>query len=129
MNREHWKSMLPIITAFAEGKRVQFHQDKEVWINLKKNVDFQEHPSNYRIAPEPKLRPWKSEEVPLGAWVRYKKPTTHTGKWLITGVGDSGEIGVAGWYFYTNTYLLDQYEHSTDGGKTWLPCGVLEGGE
>jgi hypothetical protein len=22
--------------------------------------------------------------------------------------------------------LLKLYEHSTDGGKTWLPCGVVE---
>ena len=125
MNREHWKAVLPFVTAFAEGKDVRLNGDQE----KSEDLGFCAPASEYYIAPEPKLRPWKSEEVPLGAWVSYKKPTTRTGKWLISGVGDSGEIGVSGWFSYTNEYLLDQYEHSTDGGKTWHPCGVLEGGE
>lgn len=61
---------------------------------------------------EPKLRPWKAEEVPLGAWQKHKGDDPH--KWLIA----------------TSQGLYDDWLanclHSIDQGKTWLPCGVKE---
>lgn len=84
---------------------------------------------------KPKLRQWKPEEVPVGAQIRNKSE----GKFraLIVCVMDTGRIGFA----YnepdesgdtrlaasTPEDALHFREHSLDGGKTWLPCGVMEG--
>lgn len=62
---------------------------------------------------EPKLRPWKPEEVPLGAQRRFVGTKL---RWLITNDGD--ENAIKDWF--------KNCEHSTDGGKTWHPCGVIE---
>ena len=74
-----------------------------------------------RPRPEPKLRPWKRDEVPLDAWFRVKGETL---KYRLLQIGES-HVG-----FMRGTYgvavLIDGWEHSIDGGKTWLPCGVLE---
>jgi hypothetical protein len=77
----------------------------------------------FRIAPEPpakRYRPWTPEEVPVGAVTR---PKVGGDILMIIGridgallAGDSGP--------YPLSALLDAREHSTDNGKTWLPCGV-----
>jgi hypothetical protein len=82
----------------------------------------------YRIAPTPKLRPWKPEEVPLPSVIRSKETNA---RWLaltasVSGISTAncnkaGETVVSS---FVN--LLEHNEHSTDSGKTWLPCGVLE---
>lgn len=82
---------------------------------------------DYRIKPEPKLRPWKPEEVPVGALVRRKcYRFAHN---LIISRDDGGAFG----FIEDNTGLkwIDKglhgdFEFSTDGGKTWKPCGVEE---
>lgn len=59
----------------------------------------------------PKLRPWTVEEVPLGAWMREVRV-----KQIRMIINTMNEVRRKDW--------LDFYEHSTDGGKTWKPCGV-----
>ena len=54
MNREHWKELLPIITAFANGDDVE-----EYWMPLEdwqkeQSPTFERDPSRYRIAPKPR---------------------------------------------------------------------------
>ena len=73
MNREHWKAMLPIIQAFVEGKTVECKKwgKNHVWEAVVE-PRFDADASEYRIKPESKLRPWKPEEVPIGAVVRDK---------------------------------------------------------
>jgi len=68
----------------------------------------------YRIKPTAKLRPWTSDEVPIGAWMRTQIDREY--RWLIVNSGHRPHR--ASW--------LKECEHSTDGGKTWLPCGVEE---
>lgn len=124
MNRKEWKKRLPVIQAFVEGKRIEVKTGSK-WLECD---DPHFHHSLYRIAPEPKLRPWTAEEVPLGAWVRRKGTTIPVflmvcvGPELITTHGATDT-------FHKFSQFLEYAEHSTDGGKTWLPCGVLEGGE
>ncbi len=73
MNREHWKAMLPIITAFVEGKTVQISQFEGAgWKDIGDGAIWMKEAGRYRIKPEPKLRPWKPEEVPVGAVVRRR---------------------------------------------------------
>ena len=68
----------------------------------------------YRRKPTATLRPWTADEVPLGMQARnFKYPKT---RWLIDRT--SSEENRIDW--------CKNYEHSTDGGKTWLPCGVME---
>jgi hypothetical protein len=71
---------------------------------------------------EPKLRQWTPDEVPLGSWARRDSDGF---RGLITAVGEiSAAIGLD---FYGLSELSKEWTHSTDNGKTWLPCGVEEG--
>jgi hypothetical protein len=49
MNRQHWKELLPFITAFANGERVET-QEGGGWVKLTE-PRFQGRPETYRIAP------------------------------------------------------------------------------
>ena len=59
MTREEAKEMLPIIKAFAEGKTIQLFTNG-IWEGAE-NPSFEEL-SRYRIKPEPKYRPFKTQE-------------------------------------------------------------------
>ena len=80
MKREEAKELLPIIQAFAEGKVIQC---KNCITNEWRDFDepaFNGLPNNYRIKPQPKYRPFKSQEEcwnemhkhPDFGWVKYK---------------------------------------------------------
>ena len=62
MTREEVKELLPIIQAFAEGKAIQFRCKTGEWLNILSEFDFTLSPDDYRIKPEPKYRPFKSQE-------------------------------------------------------------------
>lgn len=60
MTREQAKELLPIMQAFAEGKIIQVLDEGE-WFDLRE-PDFKKSTNRYRIKPEPKYRPFKSQE-------------------------------------------------------------------
>ena len=60
MTREQAKELLPIIQAWAEGKNIQFLSDGE-WHDINQ-ADFTCYPDKYRIKPEPKYRPFKTQK-------------------------------------------------------------------
>lgn len=69
MNRQQAKELLSIIKAYAEDKTTQYYCKSENphWIDIEsnevnQNVDFSNNPSRYRIKPESKYRPFKSQE-------------------------------------------------------------------
>ena len=64
MTKEEAKELLPIIQAYAEGKKIQYRNYSDEWIDVKENerLSFTRLPSDYRIKPEPKFRPFKSQE-------------------------------------------------------------------
>lgn len=83
------------------------------------------------IPEPPKLRPWKPEEVPVGALIRGSR----YGVRVILGCGSDTDcefkyvlyIGGNGKIAGDSLEGCLRYrEHSTDFGKTWRPCGVLE---
>lgn len=78
-----------------------------------------------RRQPQPKLRAWKPEEVPVGALVRMNW-TDKEYRWVLATFKNGKAFGG----FYDDGIdpfaLLSNFEHSIDGGKTWLPCGVVE---
>ena len=80
MTRKEAKKMLPIIQAYAEGKAIQIKKEGD-WLEVSKNTEvyFSESPSDYRIKPEPKYRPFRTQEecwkemhkhLDFG-WIRY----------------------------------------------------------
>lgn len=126
MTREHWKQLLPIIAAFAEGKEIEFLNFKGIWekCNYAEKLAFDRPAGKYRVKPEPKLRPWKDGEIPLGALWKGKASTfVFTAEWV-----NLFEIGIN-----SNTIkpenLAEIWLHSLDNGRTWLPCGVMEDGQ
>lgn len=79
MTKEEAKELLPIIQAYSEGKTIQIKKEGD-WLEVGENTEvyFSESPSDYRIKPEPKYRPFKSQEecwnemlkhYPLG-WIK-----------------------------------------------------------
>ena len=79
MTRKEAKEMIPIIQAYAEGKTIQF-LDGGKWLDVYE-TDFHESTYKYRIKPEQKYRPFKSQEdccqemlkhQPFG-WLKSKK--------------------------------------------------------
>ena len=62
MTREEVKELLPIIQAFAEGKTIQFKTKDRPWFDLLDNNLEMREVFKYRIKPEPKYRPFKTQE-------------------------------------------------------------------
>lgn len=60
MTREEVKELLPIMQAFAEGKTIEFSNQGGAW----RKTDYPIWTSNgrYRIKPESKYRPFKTQE-------------------------------------------------------------------
>lgn len=128
------KDFIPILQAAAEGKTIQRRnyaicgEWEDFYIG--EMLHFNMPVEDYRIKPEPKFRPWKPEEVPVGALIRFQPhDSTIVGKYLIIASDFAGIV-------YCNTisnpvlqksslHNLLKYEHSIDYGKTWLPCGVM----
>ena len=64
MTREQAKELLPIIQAFAEGKDIQIRNiTDDGWDDINDDrMSFCAKAEAYRIKPEPKYRPFKSQE-------------------------------------------------------------------
>ena len=60
MTREEIKELLPIMQAWAEGKTIQV-KEKGRWVELCID-DFTRSPDRYRIKPQQKYRPFKTQE-------------------------------------------------------------------
>lgn len=105
----------PIVKAHAEGKKIQFREDKTN--NWELTCDPRWDPEcEYRIAPEPKVRPWTMDEVPIGRVAIHK---TCKAKALITGVGRDGRVYLGDWNGPPEV-ILDLWV--MDDGS---PCGVI----
>ena len=115
MNIEETKECIRVMQAFVDGKEVE-HWYYEMWVKIHvPRWDWGN--TEYRIKPTPVLRPWTADEVPLGAWMRDVSKQDY--RWLIHTSGNAD----------TRKDWLVGYEHSTDSGKTWHPCGVMEEGK
>ena len=91
MTREEAKQLLPIIKAFAEGKTIEYSNQGEPWVET--DCPLWRSNCEYRIKPEPKYRPFKSQEEcwneilkhqPFG-WVRS---TMSDSLYLIESISD-----------------------------------------
>jgi hypothetical protein len=112
MNIEQTKEAIKVMQAFVDGKEVE-HWYYEMWVKIHvPRWDWVN--TEYRIKPTAKLRPWTADEVPLGAWMRKKQDLTC--RWLLSMTANDA----------VRKDMSECSEHSTDGGKTWHPCGVME---
>ncbi len=116
MNIEQTKEAIRVMQAYVDGKEVEVEVkllNSSCWIPAETPC-WDWNSCIWRIKPTAKLRPWTADEVPLGAWIRFKKAPydRHLLGWV------SGQADRELW--------LEEREHSIDGGKTWLPCGVVE---
>jgi len=117
MTKEQCREAGATMIAWADGKSIQYRQrDQSEWFDIEPactatilSWDWDEF--DYRVKPEPKLRPWTEDEVPLGSQLRYKGDTSRS----LLGITATDEI---------RKEWLEEREYSIDGGKTWLPCGV-----
>ena len=125
MTREQTKEAICVMQAYVDGEEVQYSpkqgKGSYFWTTTDNPLWNWEH-YDYRIKPTPVLRPWTSDEVPLGAWLRHRGQGR---KAVIIDVTFDQQIGIHGSYF-SPQFVLAYCEHSLDGGKTWLPCGVEE---
>ena len=82
MTREEAKELLPIIQAYAEGKQIQDAiEGLTDWVDTDEiNLEYEGQKIKHRIKPEPKYRPFKTQEEcwnemmkhrPFG-WVKSK---------------------------------------------------------
>lgn len=63
MTREEAKEWLPIIQAWAEGKTIQYQiNPRSRWTDIINDLYTSNPTSNYRIKPQPKYRPFKTQE-------------------------------------------------------------------
>lgn len=131
MNRTIAKRLIekyiPMLSAYANGSNIEYKDTLGKW----KCVDFfnfQDYAETHelRIKPEPRLRPWKEEEVPVGAIIRGVTSGSTASTILSTSKGKlyftdgRGEIT---WNFLDAGMMGSEY--STDFGKTWQSCGIL----
>jgi hypothetical protein len=113
MNIEQTKEAIRVMQAFVDGNEVESMYDGKWAIIYAPRWNWDN--TEYRIKPTAKLRPWTADEVPL--WCQLRSKSYHPDhRYLITTSGHTTLREV--W--------LNEYEHSIDGGKTWLHCGVVE---
>lgn len=128
MNSSNAKDYLPLIQAMAEGKQIQAIDFSGAWVD-RNELNFTGPLANYRITPESKLRAWTHLEVPLGAWARSQKDPEKGVQMLIVSAWKNGikfmDASPDGSQ-HSFESALQYLEHSTDGGKTFKPCGVME---
>lgn len=121
MTPEDATKWLPILRAYADGKEIQGRTDSGSWESARQ-WSFADPVDNYRVKPRTVLRPWRAEEVPVGALWRYKdSPDTRC---LILGVTQEGYIQDTEGAFSRQT-ALEKFEWLTN-DDNWLPCGVEE---
>ena len=82
--------------------------------------------------PPPTIRPWTRGEVPINSFFMLKDDPDHN-QFVLTLERENGLLmGIQSCHWSTQslpemfTHMLTYFIHSTDGGKTWKPCGVEE---
>lgn len=127
MTKDQAKLLLPIITAYAEGKTIQMKDCRGDW-HHSTNPDFTRGPENYRIEPKSKYRPFNDMDeclaemknhFPYGWLERPETQHEERNQELIVGLNDS--------YLYMNEYSRtyeDAFNNATfvDGS----PFGIKE---
>ena len=127
MTKEEVKELLPIMQAFAEGDEIQYRNNYNEWIDVKtgEGLCFTRPSSCYRIKPEPKYRPFKSQEEcwqemlnhqPFG-WIKDKED----GHYSMVAMVDDAVIRISGNKDWFIDEIMNNYTFA-DG----IPFGIKE---
>ena len=127
ITRENAKELLPIIKAFAEGKPIQDKIEGVTdWVDTDEiNLEYEGQKIKHRIKPEPKYRPFKSQEEcwnemlkhqPFG-WVRSKKCKALL--WNVTSINKDDITIICDYYKFHRAFECFEF---TDG----TPFGIKE---
>jgi len=123
--------------AWAQGKRVEASGPSREWGSIQPpglkcgtyqpSVFSGDNKSvfKFRLAPVPpakRYRPWTVEEVPFGSLLRTKG--AHSIHMIVAFNTAQNEVYAGRSWVGDVAYCIEHAEHSTDNGKTWLPCGV-----
>ena len=130
MTREEAKEWLPIIQAWAEGKVIETFGDVMRWVETD-NLKFNSSPKFYRIKPERKYRPFKSQEECWNEMLKHNpfgwlKSIRNQEKVHIGRVFDAPDyvlitLSINEGLNYSSSYLFDNY--TFDDGT---PFGIKE---
>ena len=119
MTRKEIKELLPIMQAWAEGKTIQLFTNG-IWEDAK-NPTF-ESGAMYRIKPEPKYRPFKTQEEcwnemlkhqPIG-WVRSKKCKALL--WNVTSINKDDITIICDYYKFHRAFECFEFTDGTPFG-------------
>ncbi len=123
MTNEEIKKAGEVMIAAANGAHIETRsRDGNVWTDLWVQPKWDWAVFDYRIKPTKTLRPWKPEEVPLGAQTRLEEYPAE--RHMIVGVNSTGVLLAQDNAAYPFQDLFEIREHSIDGGITRKPCGV-----
>lgn len=131
MTREEAKELLPIIQAWTEGKEIQFKSRSNKWTDIEENegLSFVYSPSDYRIKPEPKYRPFKNQEEcwqemhkhPDFGWIKNKSTKAYCNMTDIYKIKSVPVKITINNYTYTMNELFNLFTFTDD-----TPFGIKE---
>jgi len=116
------KDKIKVMQHFAEGGKVEYSYlrlnawkptDAPVW-----NWDSYD----YRIQPTKTKQPLTAADFPPGTVIRDK---TCSNAWRQVNLVSENSYWAFPWTYpqhFDSATMMDNYEYSTDQGKTWLPC-------
>ena len=122
MTREEAKEMIPIIKAFSEGKKIQVSDNGKGWMETEYLI-FNLSPNCYRIKPEPKYRPFKTQEE---CWQEMQKHQPFG--WIRDNNTQHCNISSIGYYgiYINNTILYFDTAFNTCNFADGTPFGIKE---
>ena len=114
MTREEAKELLPVIKALAEGKTIQDKIEGVTdWVDTDEiNLEYNGQRLKHRIKPEPKYRPFKTQEECWNEMLKHQpfgwlKSKTNERKVLIESV--SGESASSNPYTMVTLSVVGEY--------------------
>ena len=122
MTRKEAKELLPIMQAYAEGRTIQF-LDGGKWLDLYES-DFYKSPERYRIKPEPKYRPFKTQEECWNEMLKHQpfgwvKEISSEMLYLINGISDKSIVIIEDISSFKEAMNIYEF-------KDGAPFGVVE---
>jgi hypothetical protein len=132
--REHSKALRAVRQAWEDGKEIEFNNkhDESGWLLYKGEApDWYNKAIEWRVKAEPKLRPWRTEEVPVGALYRNKNSKNRSlivagidhHRFPIRVIGQLKDTEIAGDRLDT-AFANREWKWPHEPETAWRPCGV-----
>jgi hypothetical protein len=116
--KEQLADLHAAIDAHMDGIATQFSSDGKNWIDIASQQEWLIGKSLFRPKPEPKLRPWRADEVPVGAVVKINGTPIRR---MIISIEDTESCNLADFGNIGLNLILKLYTLA-DGS----PCGTTE---